>query len=84
MTGIDENPNNFNRDNQLLAQTSTLYHDQNISTKRRRRKINDKKYKKRKTDMEFSENPYTKKNKSRIKTITKTEKTIERTKNSDR
>jgi hypothetical protein len=29
ITEIDENPNNFNHDNQLLTQTSTLYYDQN-------------------------------------------------------
>jgi hypothetical protein len=34
--------------------------------------------------MEFSENPYTKKGRQKIKNITKTEKIIERTKNSDR
>jgi hypothetical protein len=29
ITGIDKNSNNFDRDNQLLAQISTLCHDQN-------------------------------------------------------
>jgi hypothetical protein len=34
--------------------------------------------------MEFSENPYTKKRRQKIKNITETEKIIERVKNSDR
>jgi hypothetical protein len=55
-----------------------------ISMKRRGRKIGDNIKRKRKTFMEFSENPYTKKGRSRIKIITETEKVIKKTKNSDR
>jgi hypothetical protein len=58
--------------------------DQNISTKHRKRKIGDGIGKKRKIDMEFSENLYTKKGRSRIKIIIEIEKTIERAKNLDK
>jgi hypothetical protein len=49
---------------------------QQTSTKRRRRKIGDDTGKKRKTDIKFSKNLYTKKGKSRIKTITETKRKI--------
>jgi hypothetical protein len=52
--------------------------------RRRGRKIDNKAERKRKTDMEFSENPYTKKGRQKIENITETKKIIERAKNSDR
>jgi hypothetical protein len=52
--------------------------------RRRNRKIGDKIGRKRKTDIEFSENPYTKKGRQKIENITERERIIERIKNSDR
>jgi hypothetical protein len=46
-------------------------------TKCRNRKIGDKIGRKRKADIEFSENPHTKKRRQRIENITETEKIIE-------
>jgi hypothetical protein len=56
----------------------------NTVTRYRNRKIGNRTKRKRKTDMEFSENPYTKKGRQRIKNITETERIIERIKNSNR
>jgi hypothetical protein len=56
----------------------------NIVTKRRDRKIGNEIERKKKIDIEFSENPHTKKERQKIKNITETERIIERAKNSNR
>jgi hypothetical protein len=45
--------------------------------RRRSRKVGDRAGRKRKADMEFSENPHTKKGRQKIENITETEKIIE-------
>jgi hypothetical protein len=49
----------------------------NIVTKYRNRKIGDETKRKRKADIEFSENPHTKKERQRVENITETERIIE-------
>jgi hypothetical protein len=76
----DQTDSNF-----ILSQSlSNIQKYMNTITKCRNRKIGDEIGRKRKINMEFSENPYTKKGRQKIKNMTEMEKIIERAKNSDR
>jgi hypothetical protein len=72
------------RSSELLGGLSQKCRCMDTVTRRRDRKIDGEIGRKRKANIEFSENSYTKKRRQRIKNITETEKIIERIKNSDR